>query len=306
MPPPAASVRRYSSWSVLTLSSSSCVDPGAQGRRLAVGPGSRQVAELHDRVAAPRHAVVVLDDRLRDPRLRGAHLAQRLDDAVHVGDVLPPERVRHAGLGEQAPAARLGPEAQEPRVRAVERDAEREREVALRRRRRERDEMAARRVRDARPDRLDHPRPLQQLRAERPRGAVVRGDHVQPRPRVARDDAGQQREVVLHDRLADRAPGHEHHLQARLAEQQQQEQQALLVRLHHRSVVAGRRGDGRDDDDRLAGLVQAHRAPHVDEVLLEPREALVALVLAQIAEPRLGFQHLAHALVRAASSPAMS
>ena len=96
----------------------------------------------------------------------------------------------------------------------------------------------------------------------------MRGDHMQPRARVARDDAGQQRQVVVHDRLAHRTPGHVDHLQARLAEQEQQEQQALLIRLHHSPGVAGRRCDRRDDDDRLAGLVQPHRAPHVDEVLL--------------------------------------
>ena len=257
MPPPALSVRRYSSTSVLRLSSSSCPTRARRAAGSSADPGAGSPPRSTTALPRPATPSLCLTIACVTAGLRRAHPLQRRDDAVDVGDVLPPERVGHAGLGEQPPAAGLGPEAQEPRVRAVQRDPEREREVALRGRRREGDEMAARAVGDARPDRLEHPRSLEQLRAQRSRGAVVRGDHVQAGARVARDDAGQQREVVLDDLLAHRAPGHVDQLQARLAEQEEQEEQALLVRLHHRPVVAGRRGDRGDDDDRLPGLVQA-------------------------------------------------
>ena len=118
MPPPAASVRRYSATSVLRLSSSSCSDAGAQGRRLVGGAGSGQPAQVDDRVAPARHAVVVLDDRLRDRGLRRAHPLQRLDHAVDVGDVLParaggPRRPRRTAAG--SPSWSRSPGTADPR-----------------------------------------------------------------------------------------------------------------------------------------------------------------------------------------------
>ena len=111
-------------------------------------------------------------------------------------------------------------------------------------------------------------------------------------PGLARDDARQQREVVVDDGRVDLAPGDVDELQAGLAEQQEQEEQPFLVRLHDRARVARRRSDRRHDDERLAGVVEPHRAPDGHEALLQPGEALAALLLAEVAQPRLGLDEL--------------
>ena len=89
------------------------------------------------------------------------------------------ERMADAGVGEEPPAAGLRAERQHARVGAVQRDAEREREIALECRRREGHEVAELGIGDARADRREDARALQQLRRERPRRAVVGGDQVQ-------------------------------------------------------------------------------------------------------------------------------
>ena len=63
-------------------------------------------------------------------------------------------------------------------------------------------------------------------------------------PGVARDDPGQQRQVVLHDLRGDRHRGHVDHPQPRLAQQQQQEQEPLLVRLRQAAAARRRPGPG--------------------------------------------------------------
>ena len=151
--------------------------------------------------------------------------------------------------------------------------------------RRVRHEMAEAGIGDERADLRDDPGAREQLLGERAPGAVVRGHHVQPAPRVARDHARQQPEVVLDDALGHGAAGHVDHLQPRLPEQEQQEQEPLLERLHRRAVLRLVGRDRRQHDDRLARLVAAHRLPDRHEALLQLREAGAALAVAEIAEP---------------------
>ena len=132
----------------------------------------------------------------------------------------------------------------------------------------------------------------------------MRGDEVQARAGMTRDHARQQREVVLDDALRYRPARDVDDLQARVAQEEQQEEEALLVGLQLGAVdlrPVGR--DGRHDHDRLAGLVEPHRAPHRDQALLQAGEALAALVLVELAQPWIGCRGLAHADVRAASRP---
>ena len=82
---------------------------------------------------------------------------------------LAPERMHDTGFGEELPASRLRSEREQSWIGAVERDAEREGEVALRRRRCVRNEVAAAAVGDQRSDRSQDPLPLEHLRRQRPR-----------------------------------------------------------------------------------------------------------------------------------------
>ena len=66
------------------------LDAATERRPLVGGAGSGEVPQVDDRVAAPRDAVVELDDRLGDGRLRGPHPCQRVDHAVDVVHVLVP------------------------------------------------------------------------------------------------------------------------------------------------------------------------------------------------------------------------
>ena len=119
--------------------------------RLAVGARRGQAAQVDDRVALARHALVQLDDHLLDLRAaRRAVARSRSTTSSSAVQVLHAERMRHALLGEQPPAAGLRPEVEVPRVGAVHRDAERQREVALELGRVVRDEVRAVRVGDQR------------------------------------------------------------------------------------------------------------------------------------------------------------
>jgi hypothetical protein len=91
----------------------------------------RQALEVDHRVALARDRLVQLDHRLADARPRLAQAGQRLDHRLDRPQVLAADRVGHADLGEQAPAAGLGAEREEPGVGAEERNAQSQREVAL-------------------------------------------------------------------------------------------------------------------------------------------------------------------------------
>ena len=186
----------------------------------------------------------------------------------------------HALLREEAPAAGLRAVGEEARVGAVHGDAEREREVALQLRRVERDEVRAVGIGHEPADLLEQPRPLEELRGQRPRRAVERRHEVQALARVRRDDPGQQAEVVVDDAGVNRLRRHVDEPRAGLPQQQQQEEEALLVRLEdgrgHVRVLERHRAH---DDDRLLVLRHPlHRLPERDELLLEPVEARLRLL----------------------------
>src|SRR4051812_13935577 len=267
--------------------------------------GSRrgQLAQVDDRVAAARDALVELDDRGRDRRAGRAHPAERVDHGAGVVEVLVADRVVDARLGEQPPAARLGAEREVHGIGAVQRYPEAEGEVALVRRGRVRNDVAAGAIGDQRPDLRQHTGALEQLLDQRAGAPVVRGHHVEPRPGLVRDHPREEREVVLHDALGHRPPGDVDDPHARLAQEQQQEQHALLERLQHRPCLGRVRRDRRHDDDRLARLVEAHRRPQRDEALLELGEAGAALALAEVAQPRRVLDQPGHARALASSSP---
>ena len=190
---------------------SGCSNAIASTRRGQLRPlvgraGRGQVAQVDDRVAAPGHAVVELDDRLGDRRLRRPHPRERVDHAVDVVHVLVAERVRDAGLGEQPPAAGL----------RAERQAARDRRRRAGCRASARDRARASSSCRARGGSAPGPGSARGSRAST-RGrssSFAASGRAEPswvatmcrrRAGLARDDARQQPEVVLDDRS--RAPG---------------------------------------------------------------------------------------------------
>ncbi len=161
--------------------------------------------------------------------------------------------------GEHPATAGLRSERREPRVGAVHRDAERERDVALELCGVVGDQMRAFRfgmiaaMRASSRGRSSSfslsGRPACRAPHERQPGACVTGDH-----------ARQQRQVVLDDLRRDRHRRHVDHAQPGLAQEHQQEQEALLHRLGH--AAAGADGaveaDRRNDHDRLVVVVESH------------------------------------------------
>ena len=88
-------------------------------------------AERDDAVPEPAHAVVELDDHLPARWPAGADLLDRPDHVAQPAKLLEAQRQRHTDVGEEMPAARLGAEAREVRVGAVDGDAELHGEPAL-------------------------------------------------------------------------------------------------------------------------------------------------------------------------------
>ena len=189
-------------------------------------------------------ALVELDDRPGASRALGAHLA-RSRRRSRRGCAGPRRRAGTARRPRRTAAgSRSCAEVGQPRVGAVHRDAEAQRDVAL-----ELGGVVGDQVDRARfgisardPARAAGAASSSFSLSERGRGVADR-DQRQPGPGVARDDARQQRQVVLDDRRRDRHRGHVDHPQPRLAQQQQQEQEPLLVGL--RQGAAARRRPGR-------------------------------------------------------------
>ncbi len=209
--------------------------------------------------------------------------------------------MRHALLPKQAATAALRPEREEARIGAVHGDAERQSEIALSCRRRVRHEVAERRIGNELANPLEYSGPLEQLRAERSRRAVVGRDEMEAPARVARDDADEQSQVVLDDRRRDRQRRDVDHLQPGLPEQQQEEEEALLMCLDDRARRGRVRRDRRDDHDRFTRRVEPHDAPDGLEPLLKENEPFVSLVFAQFGQSRR--DGLAHGAVLTAFSP---
>src|SRR5687768_13670664 len=98
--------------------------------------------------------------------------------------------MRDADFGEQAPTAGLGPEREELRVSAVQRNTEPQREVALQQRDVVGDQVGSVGIEDERADPLEEVQALQQLEGERSGAAVLGCDGEEPSARVARNHAG--------------------------------------------------------------------------------------------------------------------
>ncbi len=128
------------------------------------------------------------------------------------------------------------------------------------------------------------------------------GDQEQPRPRVQRYDAGQQREVVVDDRSSIGRRSRRR-AQARLAQEQEQEEEALLDCLHRGAAESRRSGvtDGTTTIDSPASF-RPIALPAGDQPVLQLLEAGAALVLAELAQARLVVGDEIHPGLRAASS----
>lgn len=192
--------------------------------------------------------------------------------------------MRYPDLGEHPAAPGLRTQWSQPWIGGVHRNAEADRDVTLELGGVVGNQVRTHRIGDEVGEPLEQPRPSQQLLAERDRRGVVHRDQRQPGPRMTRDHAGQQRQVVLDDLGRDRYRGHVDHPQPRLPQQDQQEQEPFLVGLHHRPGP-GRLGpiqrQRRYDDHRLVVVVEPHRLPHPGHPRLQLVEVLVPLVLGQ-------------------------
>ena len=236
--------------------------------------GQSEVRELDQRVARAGHALVELDDDLahRGRRRSRSRIASTTSSSVcrssepsGWGTPSSANRRRQPVLVPRGASRGSAPYMGMPRLRAMSRS---------RLGRVVRDEVAARPVRD-RARRSARAAAVARAASRSAAGASVADrDHRQPGG-VARDDAGQQREVVLDDARGDRRRRDVHHPQAWLAEQQQQEEESLLVGLGQAAALALRRSavtDGMTTTDSSSRLRRI--APTPRQVALEPFEAL--------------------------------
>ena len=136
-------------------------------RRLVRRAGGRQPMQVHQSVAGTGDTLVELHDRLSERRPPHAHALHAGHDLVERVEVLRPDRARHFELLEHSAAAGLAAEFREPRICAVHRDAEAQRDVSFERGGVVRDQMAAGRVGDQGPDLPQQSWTCQQLRTER-------------------------------------------------------------------------------------------------------------------------------------------
>ena len=176
-------------------------------------------------------------------------------------------------LGKQPAAAGLGAEDEEFRIRAIQRDAEAERQIALQVGGVVRNEMGPVRVRNQMTDALDEVWALEQLHGERARAAVLRRNEEQPGARVACDHARQQAEIILDGARQDSLRGDVDHAGARLAQQQQEEQEAFFVGLDGGALNFEFRRYRRNRNDRLFVLIQgSDRGPERNKLALQAVE----------------------------------
>ena len=166
-------------------------------------------------------------------------------------DVFDAQRVWDPRQREQFAAAALGAQMVMARVGAVERQVERQGEVALAPGSVVGEQVGELRLADRAADPFKHPRALQQLLAERTRAAVVQRDQRQTSTSSTAHAARQQRQVVVDDRGSDRRRRDIGDPQARIAQLKQRAQHPLLVgpRLGRRFVPPVNR-PRRDDHDR--------------------------------------------------------
>ena len=232
-------------------------DPVGDGGALGADAGHREAAEVDDRVALARDALVELHDQLLDLRLAGPKAGDRVDRRRHAVDVLDAQRVGDAGGGEELATPALGPQMGVARIGSVHRDAELERDVALEGRRRVGHEVTAPRIGDRATDLAQQQRTLEQLLAQRAARRVVCGQQGQASACIAPAGRCQERQVVVDDLRRDGRRGDVGHVEVGLAEAEQQAQQPLLVGLclGRRLVPLVDRARRHDDDrPKLAGV----------------------------------------------------
>ena len=253
-------------------------------------PSSRRIGE--DGVPVAGEALVQLEDRAPQARTHPTQLGQGPFDVLRRSQVLHAQGTGHPGLAEYLPASRLGSQARETRVDAIERYAEEDRQLSLERRRVVDRQVGAGEVGNAGSDPLDQPRALQDLLRERDRGGVVGAKQRQPRPRVARRDAREELEVVLEEERVDGLRGHVYEMSPRVAEADQEEEQPLLVERGPRQLaeLALIKGQGRHYDGCVVLFVPGEdRAPELGEARLEGVESRDLRFKVEIAgERRLG------------------
>ena len=140
--------------------------PGPDLLGLGGRPRRGEAVQVDHRVARAGDALVELHDRLGERRPAGAHAPDAGDDVVDAVEVLGAHRARHAELLEHPAAPGLAAQLGQAGIRAVHGDSQAERDVPLEGGRVVRDQVAALRVGDERPDLAEHPRPGEQLGAQ--------------------------------------------------------------------------------------------------------------------------------------------
>ena len=180
-----------------------------------------------------------------------------------------------AFVGEQLAAAALGAEAEVTGIRAVHRDSQPQREIAFQLGRVVGDQVRPIGVGDQGPQPLHQPGAAEQLQRQGLGPTIEHGEGDEALSGVARDDSGEQVEVVVDHAGEDRLRSDIDQPGPGLAEQQQQEEVALLVGLHRDcGALGGIEGHRRDDHDRLRILVHhLDRLPQRDQLLLKHLEA---------------------------------
>ena len=162
--------------------------------------------------------------------------------------------MRNARFREDATRTTLRTECEEPRIGAVHRDTELERQIALESRRIERHEMSTVRIRDQGPNVPEDLWPLQQLLCQGPSRTVERRHEEQPLLRMDRYDSRKEIEVVVHDVRVDGLRRHVNETRPRLPQQEQEEEEALFVRLLAHALNRALEAYRRYNDDGLGIL----------------------------------------------------
>lgn len=151
-----------------------------------------EAVQVHQRVALTGDPFVELDDDLGHRALL-SHRDHCIGDCVEVAQILAPQRVANARLGEQPPASSLSAKMYQSRIGAVHRDTEHHGDIPLEFCGVVRNEVRPRRVRDERRDSAEKSWPLEQFLAERAGGPVTNRHECQPGPGEAVDHVGEQR-----------------------------------------------------------------------------------------------------------------
>jgi uncharacterized membrane protein len=249
--------------------------------------------EIDECIAGTGDSIIEFHDHLAHTRSPGQKYSDRVDDIVETVQILGAERIRHADFAEKPSAAGLGSKTGQARVCTVHRDAEGEGDVTFELGRVVRDQVAVRPVRNQRGDSGEHPGPLEQLLAQRPRRRIAHRHHREPGQGMTRNDSGKQSEVVLDDRLFDGHRGHVDHPQPRLAQQQEEEEETLFERLSHAAATRNGRPqrDRRHDNDRLVVEVELHRTPHRSHAVLQHPEPGAAGFAVEVGQGRGRVSH---------------